>query len=77
MVPMTADVPPGPARRAGLGIVTLARITGRPIMPVAIASSRLISFPTWSRLTINLPWSTCGSAVGEPIFVPHDAKDVF
>ena len=74
-VAMTADVPPGPARRAGLGIVTLARITGRPIMPVAIASSRLISFPTWSRLTINLPWSTCGSAVGDPIFVPHDASD--
>ena len=74
-VAMTADVPPGPARRAGLGIVTLARITGRPIMPVAIASSRLISFPTWSRLTVNLPWSTCGSAVGEPIFVPHNASD--
>ncbi len=74
-VAMTADVPPGPARRAGLGIVTLARITGRPIVPVAIASSRLISFPTWSRLTINLPWSTCGSVVGDPVFVPHDASD--
>ncbi len=74
-VAMTADVPPGPARRAGLGIVTLARISGRPIVPVAVASSRFISFPTWSRLTINLPWSTCGSAVGDPIHVPHDADN--
>ena len=74
-VAMTADVPPGPARRAGMGIVTLARITGRPIVPVAIASSRRISFPTWSRLTINLPWSVCGTMVGDPIHVPADASD--
>ena len=71
-VAMTADVPPGPARRAGMGIVTLARITGRPIVPVAIASSRHIALNTWSRMTINLPWSDCGAVVGDPIFVPND-----
>jgi 3-deoxy-D-manno-octulosonic-acid transferase len=72
-VAMTADVPPGPARRAGLGIVTLARMTGRPILPVAVASSRYMSLNTWSRLTINLPFSTLGAAVGEIIRVPPDA----
>ena len=72
-VAMTADVPPGPARRAGMGIVTLARITGRPIVPVAIASSHYIALGTWSRLTINLPWSVCGSVVGEAVVVPPDA----
>ena len=46
MLPMTADVPPGPARRAGLGIVTLARLSGRPIIPFAIASSRYLAFDT-------------------------------
>ena len=73
-VAMTADVPPGPARHAGMGIVTLARLTGRPIVPVAIASSRHLSLNTWSRMTINLPWSRCGAAVGDPIFVPADAS---
>ena len=29
-VGMTADVPPGPARKAGIGIVTLAAMSGRP-----------------------------------------------
>lgn len=71
-VAMTADVPPGPARRAGMGIVTLARVTGRPIVPVAIASSRHLSLNTWSRMTINLPWSDCGAVVGDPVFVPSD-----
>ncbi|MEI9902134.1 MAG: glycosyltransferase N-terminal domain-containing protein [Hyphomicrobium sp.] len=39
-VVMTADVPPGPARKAGIGIVTIARLSGRPIVPCAAASSR-------------------------------------
>ncbi len=74
-VAMTADVPPGPARRAGLGIVTLAKVSGRPIIPVAIASSRYKAFDTWSKFTINLPWSQCGVAIGEPIFVPADSSN--
>lgn len=69
---MTADVPPGPARRAGEGIVTLARLSGRPIIPVAVASSRAKVLDTWSRMTINLPYSIIGVAVGEPIRVPRE-----
>jgi 3-deoxy-D-manno-octulosonic-acid transferase len=72
-VGMTADVPPGPARVAGLGIVTLARLSGRPIVPVAVASSRYKALDTWSRMTINLPYSTLGVVVGEPILVHPDA----
>jgi len=73
-VAMTADIPPGPARKAGMGIVMLARVTGRPIVPVAIASSRYISIGTWSRMTINLPWSKCGAVVGEAVTVPPTAS---
>ncbi|MFM2423172.1 MAG: hypothetical protein RL291_1702, partial [Pseudomonadota bacterium] len=72
-VAMTADVPPGPARRAGHGIVTLAKISGRPILPVAIASSRYISFNSWSRMTINLPYSRLGGSIGQVIHVPRNA----
>ncbi len=71
-VPMTADVPPGPARVAGLGIVTLARLSGRPIIPVAIATSRFRALNTWSRMTINMPFSKAGVVVGEPIHVPRE-----
>jgi 3-deoxy-D-manno-octulosonic-acid transferase len=72
---LTADVPPGPARRASPGIVTLARLSGRPIIPVAIASSRYASFATWSRMTLNLPFSRLGIVVGEPIEVARDADE--
>ena len=38
---MTADVPPGPARVAGAGIITIARMSGRLIVPVALATKPL------------------------------------
>jgi 3-deoxy-D-manno-octulosonic-acid transferase len=69
-VAMTADVPPGPARRAGDGIVMIARLSGRPIVPCAMATSRFIALKTWSVFTINLPFSTLGIVVGNPIWVP-------
>ncbi|MFM7084774.1 MAG: glycosyltransferase N-terminal domain-containing protein [Hyphomicrobium sp.] len=70
---MTADVPPGPARHCGEGIITLARLSGRPIVPLAVASSRYLSLDTWSRLTINLPYSKLAFVYGEAIHVPPDA----
>lgn len=70
---MTADVPPGPARIAGLGIITIAKHSGRPVVPAAVATSRFRSLRTWSRMTINLPYSRLARVAGDPIFVPADA----
>jgi 3-deoxy-D-manno-octulosonic-acid transferase len=68
-VAMTADVPPGPARKAGEGIATLAAMSGRPVVPFAIATSRFIALPTWSRFTVNLPFSTLAIVIGDPVRV--------
>jgi len=73
-VGMTADVPGGEARRAGLGIVMVARQSQRPILPVAIATSRYLALNTWSRMTINLPYSGLGFAVGPIVRVPREAS---
>jgi 3-deoxy-D-manno-octulosonic-acid transferase len=72
-VAMTADIPGGEARRAGLGIVMVARQSQRPILPAAIATSRYIAFNTWSRMTLNLPFSGLGFAVGPIVRVPREA----
>jgi 3-deoxy-D-manno-octulosonic-acid transferase len=71
-VAMTADVPGGEARSAGFGIVLVARQSGCPILPVAIATSRYLALNTWSRMTINLPHSGLGFAIGPLIRVPRD-----
>jgi len=71
-VAMTADVPKR-SRVAGLGVIMLARETGRPIMPFAMATSRFIRLKNWDRTTINLPFGR-GVLVGvEEINVPPDA----
>lgn len=72
-VGMTADVPPGPARKAGIGIVTLARMSGRPIIPLAAASNRFRVLATWSRMTVNLPFGDLACVFGDPIHVARDA----
>jgi lysophospholipid acyltransferase (LPLAT)-like uncharacterized protein len=71
-VALTADVPKR-SRVAGLGIIMLARESGRPIMPFAMATSRFVRLNNWDRTTINLPFGR-GALVGiEEIFVPADA----
>jgi hypothetical protein len=71
-VALTADVPKR-SRVAGLGIIMLARESGRPIMPFAMATSRFIRLRNWDRTTINLPFGR-GALVGiEAIHVPADA----
>jgi len=71
-VALTADVPKR-SRVAGLGIIMLARESGRPIMPFAMATSRFIRMKNWDRTTINLPFGR-GALVGiAPIVVPPGA----
>ena len=73
-VALTADVPKI-ARRAGRGIVMLARESGRAIFPVALATSRRYVLHNWDRTTINLPFSRAAAVCGEPVRVPPDATD--
>jgi lysophospholipid acyltransferase (LPLAT)-like uncharacterized protein len=73
-VALTADVPKV-ARVAGLGIVKLARDSGRPIFPVSFATSRRVVLKNWDRSAVNLPFSRGAIVIGEPMRVPTDADD--
>jgi lysophospholipid acyltransferase (LPLAT)-like uncharacterized protein len=68
----TADVPKR-ARVAGLGVIMLARESGRPILPFAMVTSRYIRLKNWDSTTINLPFGR-GAVVGiDAVEVPPDA----
>jgi lysophospholipid acyltransferase (LPLAT)-like uncharacterized protein len=71
---LTADVPKV-ARKAGLGIIMLARESGRPILPVAIATSRFKRMNNWDRSVIHLPFGRGVIATGDPVYVPQDASE--
>jgi lysophospholipid acyltransferase (LPLAT)-like uncharacterized protein len=71
-VAMTADVPKI-SRVAGRGIVKLAQKSGRPIVPVAVATSRRIDIDSWDRSSIGLPFGRGAIVFIEPFHVPEDA----
>jgi len=73
-VALTADVPKV-ARVAGLGIVTLAKLSGRPIAPTAVVLSRRVQFHTWDRATLGLPFGRAVVVVSDLIEVPPSADD--
>lgn len=72
-IAMTADIPPGPARICGLGIVVIGSRSGRPVVPFAVATSRYCAVNSWDRMTFNLPFSRLGIVMGDPIYVPREA----
>jgi lysophospholipid acyltransferase (LPLAT)-like uncharacterized protein len=75
-VAMIADIPHGKPRDAGMGVVLLARLSGRPIVCAAIATSRRkVLEQSWDKTTISLPFGRSAVAIGELIYVPKDADE--
>jgi lysophospholipid acyltransferase (LPLAT)-like uncharacterized protein len=75
-VVQTADIPKGISRRAGLGIVQLAKRSGVPIVPLAIASSRRFIFQkAWDKAALNMPFGTTAICIGHLVRVSQDADD--
>jgi lysophospholipid acyltransferase (LPLAT)-like uncharacterized protein len=70
---LTADVPKI-ARRCGEGIVALARMSGRPVLPVAVATSRRLQFASWDRASIGLPFGRGAIVIGTPVRVERRAS---
>jgi hypothetical protein len=69
-----ADVPKTP-RVAGLGIVTLAKISGRPIAPTAVATSRRFDFDSWDKASLGKPFGRGAVVVGDLIHVAANADE--
>jgi lysophospholipid acyltransferase (LPLAT)-like uncharacterized protein len=74
MVVLTADIPKV-SRVCGQGIVTLAQLSGRPIVPVAVVTSRRIDFKSWDRASLGLPFGRGAMVFGDPITVPREADE--
>lgn len=66
---LIADGSRGPARVAQKGPLFLARETRAPIVPLAVASSRKVTFHTWDRFELPLPLSRLVVMAGDPLYV--------
>jgi lysophospholipid acyltransferase (LPLAT)-like uncharacterized protein len=67
------DGPRGPRETVKPGIVTLARLSGAPIVPVALGASRQWQFRSWDEFRVPRPFARCVLRFGDPIRVARDA----
>jgi lysophospholipid acyltransferase (LPLAT)-like uncharacterized protein len=73
---MTADVPPIPGRKVSRGPIRLARLSGRPIIPMAVGSSnRTILERVWDKTQLNHPFSKVAVVGGAPMHVDDSLDD--
>ncbi len=69
---ITPDGPRGPCYNVQEGIISLAQVTGLPIVPAAYHLNRKFCLKSWDRFQIPLPFSRCSVTIGAPIHVPRE-----
>ena len=71
-VAITPDGPKGPRYRMKEGIVELAKLTKRPIVPVTYSASRKKLFDSWDRFVLPYPFSRVLFLWGDPIYISRE-----
>jgi lysophospholipid acyltransferase (LPLAT)-like uncharacterized protein len=74
-VSIQTDGPQGPARISKSGVLNLARLTGRPVTPVAFSASRALQFASWDQTLLPAPFARIVCRYADPLIVPADADD--
>ncbi len=69
---ITPDGPRGPARVAAPGVAQLAALSGVPVLPCAVASTRMHLAGSWDRMRFPLPFGRGFAMVGAPITVTRE-----
>ena len=72
---ITPDGPRGPCYTVQEGVVALAQVTGRPILPVSYHLTWKIHVKSWDRFQIPLPFTKCLMHLTPPIYVPREASE--
>ncbi len=73
-----ALVPDGPRGPCGVvqdGIISLAQVTGLPIIPASCHLAWKIRLKSWDRFQVPVPFSRAVIRIGEPLRVPREASE--
>lgn len=70
-IAFTPDGPKGPLYHIHDGVLTAARMTGAPIVPISYQAKRCKRLNSWDRLILPAPFNQLRLGVGEPFYVPR------
>ncbi len=71
-VGITPDGPRGPKAFVQKGVISLARLTGRPIVPVSYHPRHAIILKSWDNFIIPVPFSKAVVITGDEITIGRD-----
>ncbi|MGH1366594.1 MAG: lysophospholipid acyltransferase family protein [Calditrichia bacterium] len=71
-IAITPDGPRGPRRKVKAGVLHIAGRTGRPIIPVGVATSHSKRLRSWDKFLLLVPFSKVIVAYGTPVEVPAE-----
>jgi lysophospholipid acyltransferase (LPLAT)-like uncharacterized protein len=74
-IAITPDGPRGPRYEIRPGIMALAQLSGRAVVPVSTYVNWKFCLKSWDRFQIPLPFARCEIRLGEPLFVPKDVPE--
>ena len=72
---ITPDGPRGPRYKVQPGIISLAQVTGLPIVPFSSRLNWKIQIRSWDRFQVPIPFASCELRAAKPISIPRDAGD--
>ena len=72
---ITPDGPRGPCYVVQDGIISLAQVTGLPIIPASLEIGWKLRPKSWDRFQIPLPFTRCHVIFEKAIHVPRNASD--
>lgn len=65
---ITPDGPRGPRHEMKDGVAQLAKVTGRPVVPLSFVCSKGHRFGSWDRFLLPYPFSRGVFSFGEPLY---------
>ncbi len=71
----TVDGPKGPRHKVKEGLIKIARMSGKPIIPLSSDSTFRYIFSTWDKYHVPLPGSKMPLVFGDPVYVPEDVSE--
>jgi len=75
-VVLTVDGPRGPRHVAKPGAGFVARVTKAPVLPVRAFMEPVVTFASWDRFQLPLPWARCTIVYGPLLPPPGQDEDL-
>jgi len=74
-VTLVGDGSRGPCYKVQKGIISLAYLTGAPILPVAYGAKNKIELNSWDHFILPLPFSRIKVMYGDPVYVGNNKNE--